>query len=73
MVDNYDTKENLNYGFKVSLDDRFLAVASWVADVKVVELKTQRQTGEYTGHIKAMDLKGHHRGLTDLAFNEASN
>jgi WD40 repeat protein len=73
VIDTYDTKQNTNYGFKISPDDKFFAVAAWVADVKVIEMKTARPTGAYAGHAIAMDLKGHKRGLIDLAFNEAAN
>lgn len=42
VLDTFDTRQNENYSFKVSADERFLSVAAWVADVKIFELKTNK-------------------------------
>lgn len=42
VLDTFDTRQNENYTFKVSADERFLSVAAWVADVKIFELKQNK-------------------------------
>ncbi|KAL6750671.1 WD40-repeat-containing domain protein [Haematococcus lacustris] len=58
-----------NHNLALSNDGRFVAVASFTAEVKLWELKWARDTGEFKGAAKAMELKGHKSQVLAVAFS----
>lgn len=65
----YDTKQLRNKHMAVSSDYKFLTVAAWIADARVIEISTDRATKEYSGFKQILDLHGHTQGLTAVAFS----
>eukprot|EP00798_Chlamydomonas_sp_ICE-L_P005050 gene5050-34839_t len=57
-----------NHDLAVSLDGRFIAVASFTSEVKIWEMRFARDGG-FTGAGKAMDLKGHKSQVMCTAFS----
>ncbi|KAK9860423.1 hypothetical protein WJX84_007132 [Apatococcus fuscideae] len=57
-----------NHGAALSRDGRFLAAATFTADVKVHEIRYNRQGG-FESVNKVMDLKGHKRQVMCIAFS----
>lgn len=58
-----------NHDLAVSLDGRFIAVASFTSEVKIWEVKVARESGEVTGIFKAMELKGHKKKVMSVALS----
>jgi len=54
-----DPSSFLNHSLVVSRDGRFVAVASFTAEIRFWELKWAKDTGAFRGAFKAMELKGH--------------
>jgi WD40 repeat protein len=46
-----------------------VASAGFIADVYIWEVLFQKDNGEFLGLNKVMDLKGHHAGVTGVAFS----
>lgn len=63
-----DTGGIINYGAVISTDGRFIAAATFVADVKIYEALYDR-SGFVTGIKKVMDLKGHKKKITSVEFS----
>ncbi|KAK9839144.1 hypothetical protein WJX74_010445 [Apatococcus lobatus] len=60
-----------NHGAALSHDGRFLAAATFAADIKVHEIRYNRQGG-FESVSKVMDLKGHKRQVMCVAFSPDS-
>mmetsp|Transcript_5000 Transcript_5000/g.10801 ORF Transcript_5000/g.10801 Transcript_5000/m.10801 type:complete len:454 (+) Transcript_5000:147-1508(+) len=58
-----------NHDLALSNDARFVAVASFTSEVKIWELKFARDTLEFKGASKAMELKGHKGQVMSVAFS----
>jgi len=65
-VDTHQVKINQ---VAISADGRFVASAGFIADVYIWEVLFQKDNGEFLGLNKVMDLKGHHAGVTGVAFS----
>lgn len=63
-----DTGGFVQHAVALSKDGRFVAAATFTADVKVYELGWDR-VGAFTGVAKAMDLKGHRMKVKALDFS----
>lgn len=58
-----------NHDLAVSNDGRFVAVATFTADVKIWELRFSKEGIAFTGTAKVMDLKGHKSQIMCIAFS----
>lgn len=68
ILASIETNGLKNHGAAMSGDGRFVAAATFTADVKVHEIKRDRSTA-FTGAPKVFDLKGHSSQVTALAFS----
>lgn len=68
LLGKIDTGGMKTYGIAVSESGRFLAAATFASDVKIYEVTTDR-TGGFSGVVKVMDLKGHRKKISSVAFS----
>ncbi|KAJ3079966.1 Transducin beta-like protein 2, partial [Quaeritorhiza haematococci] len=57
-----------NYMARMSPDAKFIALGAFTSDVKIWEIKYDRATSQPKSVDRAMELKGHSRGVTALDF-----
>ncbi|KAG1663887.1 hypothetical protein FOA52_014700 [Chlamydomonas sp. UWO 241] len=58
-----------NHDLAVSIDGRFISVACFTSEVKIWEVKCDKNTGVVTGVYKAMELKGHKKKVMSVALS----
>jgi len=63
-----DTGGICNYDFAVSNDGRFVAAATFTADVRIFEIGFDRM-GTFSGIHKILDLAGHRKKVTSIDFS----
>ncbi|CAG0886288.1 unnamed protein product [Darwinula stevensoni] len=66
-----DTHQVDTYSALISPCGRFVATSGFTPDVKVWEVKFTR-TGEFSGLVRAFELKGHNSGVYSFGFNTDS-
>lgn len=71
-VGRFEPSSLANYDLAVSLEGRFIAVASFSPDVKIWEVNYQKGTGAVLGVQMAMALKGHNSQVMSVAFDRNS-
>ena len=54
----------------LSFSGRFLAVSGFAPDVKVWEVKFNKNPGTYEKTVRAFELTGHKAGVWDFAFDQ---
>jgi WD40 repeat protein len=70
ILDKLDTFLMTNYAAKISPCGRFLAVSGFAPDVKVFEVKFNKNSGTYEKTVRAFELTGHKSGVWDFAFDQ---
>ncbi|TMW56043.1 hypothetical protein Poli38472_008691 [Pythium oligandrum] len=63
-----NTNQVTNYHCLGSRDNRYIAVAAYTPEVKILEI-TREKNGTFKKAHKIMSLQGHRTGVMDLAFN----
>ncbi|GJQ15705.1 hypothetical protein GpartN1_g7496.t1 [Galdieria partita] len=64
-----DTHQVQNNRMAISPDGRFIASAGFIGDVYLWEVLFQKDSGEFVGLKKVIDLKGHRAGVRGVAFS----
>jgi len=70
LLSTINTNQMKNHMAVVSPDSKFVAVAAFTSDVRLWEV--EYKSGEFTTVRKALELKGHKRGINCLAFSKDS-
>jgi len=68
----FNNNQLKNYKFVASENGKFIGVASWAPDTRILELKTNKD-GSFKSISKAMELKGHRLSVLSLGFNHATD
>jgi len=68
----FATSQLRNHHVMRSENGRFLAIGAWTSDVMILELKTNKD-GSLKSLGKAMALKGHRKGIIDVAFSPSND
>jgi len=68
LLADMDTKQIRNYMLSVSSDSNFVAVANWMSEVKIFQVKRHKSTGMFEKAVQAMALKGHGKMVRSLKF-----
>jgi WD40 repeat protein len=71
LLSSVNTNQMQNYMAAVSPDSKFIGVAAFTSDVRLWEVAFKK-TGEFEAVRKAIELKGHKKGINCIAFSNDS-
>jgi len=72
LLETLNTSQVKNNMVALSNDSKFIAAATWGAEVKVWEIKYKKENNDYEKAVKAFDLKNHKNSVYAVCFSSDS-